>query len=393
MLSHALPHSLRVVILVIGDAQQGVAGLDRDLLLGGRLRRLPPRGLRGAGRQRLAKAAKLWLAMDEFTMDKRERRRYLHRLDSYLDLLEEAQVRGERELPEQVFARISGDVPGLRRGISIAESLELVFREQEGHLLGSGKSRAPYAPSRDGKGPTELARPELRKRRAQLLTQTIKKRLDGDVSLLLSRAHSGKAWAALGYRSWEEYVRREFGLSRRRSYELLDHAQVITAIKEAAGMCGIPHIRPYTAAQLKPHLQEFCEALRQSTRDLTSDAVGHVVDDFLGRWQTQFANARAVSRTTHSSLALPATSMEGPRDGLHWNERTAPLCGDLSELEAMIAWIADLPPLNLERVQELWLSEKTQLSTLPRALRWLNDLAELLAEARRPAMVDVRRVG
>src|SRR5919106_4677116 len=68
---------------------------------------------------------------------------------------------------------------------------------------------------------------------ARELTNRIKTGLEGifdqiyEVEQLLLEAHNRRAWQALGYKTWEEYVKTEFDLSRRRSYQLLDQARVI----------------------------------------------------------------------------------------------------------------------------------------------------------------------
>src|SRR5882757_7608139 len=72
------------------------------------------------------------------------------------------------------------------------------------------------------------------------------------VYMLLLEAHARRAWIALGYRSWERYVQSEFGISRSRSYQLLDQGRVTTIIQSTAGLSRPLDIHPYAAAQLKP---------------------------------------------------------------------------------------------------------------------------------------------
>src|SRR5205085_3735221 len=55
------------------------------------------------------------------------------------------------------------------------------------------------------------------------------------VCLLLLEVHEGRGWLALGYGNWERYVQSEFGMSRSRSYELLDQARGIESGREASG--------------------------------------------------------------------------------------------------------------------------------------------------------------
>lgn len=62
---------------------------------------------------------------------------------------------------------------------------------------------------------------ELSKAEAKKLTQKIKTAVD-DLWSLLVQAHDGKAWKALGYSTWEAYVKAEFEMGRAHSYRLLD---------------------------------------------------------------------------------------------------------------------------------------------------------------------------
>jgi hypothetical protein len=67
---------------------------------------------------------------------------------------------------------------------------------------------------------------------AENLTRLIKGKLEGildqiyEVHQLILEAHDRKAWQALGYPTWQQYVKKEFNLSRSRSYGLLDRARV-----------------------------------------------------------------------------------------------------------------------------------------------------------------------
>jgi hypothetical protein len=50
---------------------------------------------------------------------------------------------------------------------------------------------------------------------------------------LLWRAHEGKAWQALEYKSWREYCRAEFQISKPRAYQLLDFVEIRREIEES----------------------------------------------------------------------------------------------------------------------------------------------------------------
>lgn len=69
------------------------------------------------------------------------------------------------------------------------------------------------------------------KYRARDLTNEIKLGLE-DVWLLIKEAYESRAWAALGYSSWDEYCTVEFGSSRLRLPKE-DRRDVVTSLREA----------------------------------------------------------------------------------------------------------------------------------------------------------------
>lgn len=73
------------------------------------------------------------------------------------------------------------------------------------------------------------------KAEAQVLTDRIRQNVDQLWALLLD-AHDRRAWKAMGYQTWGEYVGAEFAMGRQRSYQILDQGRVIEAIREVAGV-------------------------------------------------------------------------------------------------------------------------------------------------------------
>lgn len=103
---------------------------------------------------------------------------------------------------------------------------------------------------------------ELSLDEAKALTERIRAAADQLWQLLLE-AHERKAWKALGYASWSEYVSTEFDMSRRHAYRLLDQGRVIRAIEDAGG--SVTHgsqITERTARDIKPVLDEVTEEIR-----------------------------------------------------------------------------------------------------------------------------------
>lgn len=103
---------------------------------------------------------------------------------------------------------------------------------------------------------------------ARELTDRIKAAVE-QVWALLLEAHERRAWAALGYQTWEEYVRGEFHMSRRRSYEILDQGRVIRAIEGATGVRNsAQEVTPYAAEEVKPVLPEVVDSVRERVAEL-----------------------------------------------------------------------------------------------------------------------------
>lgn len=99
--------------------------------------------------------------------------------------------------------------------------------------------------------------------------------------MLIARAHAGKAWEALGFSSWESYVREEFDMSRSRSYQLLDQARVIEAISAALPEGANVGISEAAARDLKGVLDEIVPSLRESTYGLAPDEASVVLDEIV----------------------------------------------------------------------------------------------------------------
>lgn len=87
---------------------------------------------------------------------------------------------------------------------------------------------------RESKQMKDVTPAALSKTEATKLTKKIKEATD-HLWYLLIDAHEGKAWRALGYASWEAYVKAEFGMGRSRSYQLLDQGKVVEALRDATG--------------------------------------------------------------------------------------------------------------------------------------------------------------
>jgi hypothetical protein len=195
-----------------------------------------------------------------------EGRGRLRLLDRVLNELEEESERGETTVSDELAKRAGCLVAGIVPDALIRDAIDLVFLEQE-RTLAPSSSESLHLSSRR-KEPKVFAAPDtsLESGEARTLTERIRQRL-GNLSLLLLQAHDRRAWSALGYRTWEAYVQDELGLSRSRSYELLQHGRVMTALHVAGITAGV------TAGRSRRH-RKAAHARRSCCRRSTGRTSG-----------------------------------------------------------------------------------------------------------------------
>ena len=316
-------------------------------------------------------------------------RMVLRQLDRVLGELEDEQERGQTRVSIGLEKRYAGLVPGLVAGIPILDALELVFKQQEACLTPSNpdptllavKTRSqdsstggqPPIQSTDGIGRRSAwvgsdhhagrrIDPTLDPDKARVLTNQIKAGLH-QTSVLLLEAHDKKAWLALGYGSWSRYVRTEFGMSRSRSYELLEHGRVIESLALAASMSGIPDISPYAARQIKPHLGRIKFEIGRRSAGLTDRQANQMVSDVIDGVRAEQSRRYSDDRSNGTKTVMARGS--GSPDI------------DLESLLLTVEYLAKLPPPTA--VAKL-VSAKTavRLALLPHAVSWLNQFAAAL---------------
>lgn len=158
----------------------------------------------------------------------------------------------------------------------------------------------------------------LTSEQARQLTNTIR-----DASevlwVLIARAHAGKAWQALGYESWERYVRSEFDMSRSRSYQLLDQARVIAAIESAVPAGTEIHLSEAAARDLKSVIEEAIPEIRERTEGLEPEEAKVVVEEYLEevRKGAQEAPANIVVQGPNDFEAPYSEDLSGVFDDEH----------------------------------------------------------------------------
>lgn len=296
-----------------------------------------------------------------------ERRERLRTLDACLDVLEDAHLRGEVEVSPWVAARVRPHVAPVALGMPIADAIEEVFTAQEPCLADARPDLATARPREAGPSSPradEAAGRLLNEEGARDLTERIRI-ATRHVCILLMEAHDRRAWLALGYRSWEQYVKSEFGLSRSRSYELLDQGRVIVELQRAAGTSEFPDISAYAAGQIKHQLAEVAAHVRERAREEPAERVLEIIAEVV---RDQRACLRDVRRR--------------PEDG-----------AGVTRLCAALDCLAAMPDAALTAGQ---LRERTEemLTAAEPALLWLSDLvAELRRRARADALRERSRTG
>lgn len=126
----------------------------------------------------------------------------------------------------------------------------------------------------------DLALPPLTVGEAQDITERIKTTTNV-LYLLIKRAHAGKAYTALGYSTFEEYVRAEFSYSRSYAYKLLNQANVIAAIEEKAPEGTTIYIGDATARGLKKVLPQVVAEVESKTAGLPANEAGAVIEEII----------------------------------------------------------------------------------------------------------------
>jgi hypothetical protein len=340
-----------------------------------------------------------------------KRKRQLRLLDQCLQQVEDAQERGESVLSAGLAARVGEIVGPLPPGMSVTDAMEMIFSEQERYLAGSedsaptGETGGPSArasrgdevPRRsltpqqgrqpDGEGPASgetLAplppagahpgrggREPMGEAEARLLTERIRT-ATRYVCLLLREVHERRAWVSLGYANWEQYVQTEFSISRSRSYELLDQANVILDLRSAAGMNELPDVSAYVAVQIKGRLPLIIKTLRQRISDANGRAPMDIVTELVDEHRRQIAQSRRLVQ------ARRGRRQHGEEPGDQEN---------LSEAIEVLAHMAETG-----RVQEAVeaAAEPPPIEIVESAIQWLNDL---LAELKRKHRLSLRRRG
>jgi len=99
--------------------------------------------------------------------------------------------------------------------------------------------------------------------------------------ILLAQAHNGKAYKALGYETWAEYVKHEFDISASRSYQLLDLSKAVQMIESVTPEGTEVRLTEAQARDIKRELPKITEQIREETEGQPADKASAMVDSII----------------------------------------------------------------------------------------------------------------
>ena len=100
--------------------------------------------------------------------------------------------------------------------------------------------------------------------------------------MLVKRAHAGKAYLALGYDSFEKYVREEFNFSKVYAYRLINQANFIAAIESKLPEGTQVHVSEPVSTKLKKVLPELLEEIEERVEGVEDpEDAGAVIEDII----------------------------------------------------------------------------------------------------------------
>jgi hypothetical protein len=223
---------------------------------------------------------------------------------------------------------------------------------------------------------------------ARALTDSIRATADALWSLLLE-AHERRAWAALGYDRWEDYVATEFDMSRSNSYRLLDQARVVREIETAvAEVVDVPHaghvvaITQRDAEDIKPSVGAVTEGIKnqlaaEAVENLAPERVAEIVNDEVAKARIKAAEKRK------DREELAALEAELQPDGFD-PELDRALSEERGKLRRLCRDLSTLPdPADLIEKQHDYLDRLcTTAEVADKAYAWLDGFLAAMEEHR-----------
>jgi hypothetical protein len=117
-----------------------------------------------------------------------------------------------------------------------------------------------------------------------------------DLSRLLLEAHDRRAWTSLGYATWSQYVATEYGFSKQRAFQLLDHGRFIRGLESATGRSTAVDLPERVSRDLKSQLGPLTAAVRLRTAHVSDQDIPEVVQHVAGEERRRVLALRASRR-------------------------------------------------------------------------------------------------
>lgn len=134
------------------------------------------------------------------------------------------------------------------------------------------------------------------------------------VYVMLWRAHQGKAYKALGYDTWEEYVHERFDFSVRKSYRLLDLAQTVKAIEEAAPEDTEVHLTSAQVQDIKRELPRVTARVRTETEGKTPEESTHIIGSIVDETRAEVKEQKNVTTPEPDDTNTPQENEDVVRE-------------------------------------------------------------------------------
>jgi hypothetical protein len=139
--------------------------------------------------------------------------------------------------------------------------------------------------------------------------------------MLVKRAHAGKAYIALGYDSFEKYVRAEFDFSKVYAYRLINQANFIEAIEAKLPEGAQIHVSEPVSTKLKKALPELLEEIEERVDGIEDpDEAGAVIEDIIRERREQEKANNFLNDEEGEELAEPPFQGTGTGNGAPANQ-------------------------------------------------------------------------
>lgn len=139
--------------------------------------------------------------------------------------------------------------------------------------------------------------------------------------MLVKRAHAGKAYTALGYDSFEKYVREEFNFSKVYAYRLINQANFIEAIEAKLPSGTQVHVSEPVSTKLKKVLPELLEEIEERIEGVEDpDDAGAVIEDIIREKREEQKARNFLNEADDEELAEPPYQGTGGGNGMPSNQ-------------------------------------------------------------------------